>query len=55
MYDRRGGFPAFLRNNFIGNCKEQLLETIRLKELIPLQVLNDSITLSKEKDNMSSE
>ncbi|XP_065668376.1 U8 snoRNA-decapping enzyme [Hydra vulgaris] len=55
MYDRRGGLPAFLRNNFIGNSKEQLLEAIRLKELVPLNFLNECVNLSNEIDKLSSE
>ena len=52
--DDKSGFPAFLRNNFIGNSKQQLIEGIRLKKLLPDDVLKHYIEVSMQDDDLST-
>lgn len=54
MGDKRSGFPAFLRNNFIGNARQQLIDGIRKKQLLDDDILEQYISLSKERDDVSS-
>lgn len=43
MIDGYRGFPAFLRNCFIGNCKEQLIYTLILKGIMTTEEINKSL------------
>ena len=52
--DPRSGFPAFLRNNFIGNSKQQMLEGIRVKGLLSDELLKQYIEWSCEDDELST-
>jgi len=55
MYkNKHDGFAAFLKNNFIGCSKTQLLECIRTKNLLDVNVLESLIKRSKEIDPLSS-
>ena len=40
------GLPAFLRNQFIGNARDQLLEALMVKELISKQELKTAVEKS---------
>ncbi|XP_057312108.1 U8 snoRNA-decapping enzyme-like [Hydractinia symbiolongicarpus] len=49
-----GGFPAFLRNNFIGYSKEQLISCIRMKKLLPEGQLDELLARHKQYDPLSN-
>lgn len=46
MFDKKGGFPAFTRNNFLGNSLEQLVRGIRHGGLLPEGELCNLLQLS---------
>ncbi|XP_029465473.1 U8 snoRNA-decapping enzyme [Rhinatrema bivittatum] len=48
LRDGVGGLPAFLRNNFIGNAKEQLLEALGSLGLVPQNKLQEAVQASRE-------
>jgi len=50
MFDKKGGFPAFTKNNFLGNTMEQLVRGIRHGELLPERRLRDLLQLSDLRD-----
>lgn len=50
----RGGLPAFLKNNFIGNSKNQLLRAIQIRNLLPDSQLEAIINQSQIPDPLST-
>ncbi|XP_066927637.1 U8 snoRNA-decapping enzyme-like [Clytia hemisphaerica] len=50
----RGGFAAFLKNNFIGCARKQLLDCIRVKELLSEKELDQYIQNSRISDPLSN-
>ena len=54
MYDERGGFPAFVRNNFVENCKDQLLTGLRVRNILDEETLQLYLELSLCPDALST-
>ena len=54
MHDKRGGFPAFLRNNFLGNCKDQLITGLRVRNILDEETLQLYLKLSLCSDALST-
>ncbi|XP_028401999.1 U8 snoRNA-decapping enzyme-like [Dendronephthya gigantea] len=48
MNDERGGLPSFLRNNFIGNAREQLLHGLNHEGLMSEEEINIAVKLSSK-------
>ena len=48
LADGYGGLPSFLRNNFVGCAKEQLIIGIRKAKLLPDEELNECMKISEE-------
>ncbi|XP_020904194.1 U8 snoRNA-decapping enzyme [Exaiptasia diaphana] len=46
LTDKEGGFPSFLRNNFVGNAREQLLIGIAKENLLTSQEIHEAIAKS---------
>jgi len=53
MWDKLGGFPSFLRNNFIGNSKDQLITAIRSKNLLSDSELDKFLQYNQRQDKLS--
>lgn len=47
MRDKRGGFPSFLRNNFVGNTKDQLLIGLEHAEILTQEEIEEVVHLSQ--------
>ena len=47
MRDKRGGFPSFLRNNFVGNTKDQLLIGLEHAEILTQEEIEEAVHLSQ--------
>ena len=41
---KRGGLPQFLRNNFVGNSRQQLLDTLVSKEVLSQAEVRAALT-----------
>ena len=54
MYNKRGGFPAFVRNNFVENCKDQLLTGLRVRNILDEKTLRFYLKLSLYPDALST-
>ena len=54
MFDKRGGFPAFMKNNFLGNCKDQLLTGLRVRNILDEETLQLYLKLSLCPDALST-
>lgn len=48
LYDNKGGFPAFLKNNFVGISKEQLIIGIHKSNLLSSAALEGYLSGSPE-------
>lgn len=47
MRDKRGGLPSFLRNNFVGNAKDQLLIGLEHAEILSREEIEEAVHLSQ--------
>ena len=47
MRDKRGGFPSFLRNNFVGNTKDQLLIGLEHAGILTQEEIEEVVHLSQ--------
>ena len=54
MFDKRGGFPAFMKNNFLGNCKDQLITGLRVRNILNEETLQLYLKLSLCSDALST-
>ena len=54
MFDERGGFPAFMRNNFLGNCKDQLITGLRVRNILDEETLQLYLKLWLFSDALST-
>ena len=54
MHDKRGGFPAFMKNNFLGNCKDQLITGLRVRNILDEETLQLYLKLSLCSDALST-
>ena len=53
MHDK-GGFPAFMRNNFVENCKDQLLTGLSVRNIFDEETLQLYLKLSLCPDALST-
>ena len=53
MHDK-GGFPAFIRNNFVENCKDQLLTGLSVRNILDEETLQLYLKLSFCSDALST-
>ena len=53
MHDK-GGFPAFIRNNFVENCKDQLLTGLSVRNILDEETLQLYLKLSLCSDALST-
>ncbi len=54
MRDDRGGLPSFLRNNFIGNAREQLLVGLKHEGLLSKEQIDEAVARCSQLENESS-
>ena len=47
MRDKKGGFPSFLRNKFVGNSREQLLIGLEHANVLTQQEVREAVYLSQ--------
>lgn len=47
MRDKKGGFPSFLRNKFVGNSREQLLIGLEHANVLTQQEIKEAVHLSQ--------
>lgn len=47
MRDKKGGFPSFLRNKFVGNSREQLLIGLEHANVLTQQEIREAVHLSQ--------
>ena len=47
MADKQGGFPSFLRNNFVGNSRQQLLIGLEHAGILSQEEIKEALHLSQ--------
>lgn len=47
MRDKQGGLPSFLRNNFVGNSRQQLLIGLEHASILTPEEIKEVVHLSK--------
>jgi len=47
MRDKQGGFPSFLRNNFVGNSRQQLLIGLEHAGILTQEEIKEVVHFSK--------
>ena len=47
MHDKQGGLPSFLRNNFVGNSRQQLLIGLEHAGILTQEEIKEVVHFSK--------